>query len=49
MLPIPGEYEKGIDKVTDTELAAVNIVRDKFHPDWNYTIHPNQYGALIMS
>lgn len=44
----PGEYEKGI-KVTDTELAAVNIVRDEFHPDWNYTIHPNQYGALIMS
>ena len=37
------------DKVTDTELAAVNIVRDEFHPDWNYTIHPNQYGALIMS
>jgi len=41
-----GEYEKGI-KVTDAELAAVNIVRDEFHPDWNYTIHPNQSGALI--
>src|SRR5450755_2923941 len=35
----PGEYEKGI-KVTDAELAAVNIERDPFHPDWNYTIHP---------
>ena len=35
----PGDYEKGI-KVTDAELAAVNIVRDEFHPDWNYTIHP---------
>ncbi len=34
----PGAYEKGI-KVTDAELADVNIVRDKFHPDWNYTIH----------
>jgi Rhodopirellula transposase DDE domain len=44
----PGEYEKGI-KVTDGELAAVNIVRDEFHPDWNYTIHPNQSGALIIS
>ena len=43
-----GEYEKGI-KVTDAELAAVNIVRDEFHPDWNYTIHPNQSGALITS
>jgi transposase len=36
----PGEYEKGI-KVTDGELAAVNITRHDFHPDWNYTIHPH--------
>ena len=35
--PGPGHYEKGI-KVTDQELAAVNIERDQFHPDWNYTI-----------
>ncbi|MDX6720253.1 MAG: hypothetical protein QOJ63_2507, partial [Solirubrobacteraceae bacterium] len=35
----PGEYEKGI-KVSATELAAVNITRHDFHPDWNYTIHP---------
>src|SRR5450755_3303262 len=35
----PGRYEKGT-KVTDRELAAVNIERDGFHPDWNYTIHP---------
>ena len=39
----PGEYEKGI-KVTDAELAAVNIERDQFHPDWNYTIHPTHKG-----
>jgi hypothetical protein len=44
----PGEYEKGI-KVTDAELAAVNIVRDEFHPDWNYTIHPSPTGALIIA
>ena len=44
----PGEYEKGI-KVNDAELAAVTIVRDELHPDWNYTIHPNQSGALILS
>lgn len=32
-------YDLGI-KVSDEELAAVNIKRDKFHGDWNYTIHP---------
>lgn len=33
------DYEKGI-KVPDEELAAVNIERDQFHGEWNYTIHP---------
>jgi hypothetical protein len=34
-------YEKGI-KVTNEELEAVRLKRDKFHGDWNYTIeqHP---------
>lgn len=36
----PGEYEKGI-KVTDIELAALNIVREEFHPAWNDMIHPH--------
>jgi transposase len=27
-------------KITDAELAAVNIHRADFHPDWNYTIQP---------
>jgi hypothetical protein len=44
----PGEYVKGI-KVSDAELAAVNIVRDSFHPDWNYTINPQPTAALILS
>jgi len=44
----PGQYEKPI-KVTDAEIAAVNIVRDDFHPDWNYTINPQQTTALINS
>ena len=35
------KYTKGI-KVTDNELKQVNIIRDKFHGEWNYTIHPNQ-------
>jgi hypothetical protein len=43
----PESYEKGI-KVTDAELAAVNIVRDEFHGDWNYTIHPS-HTAVISS
>lgn len=32
-------YPKGI-KITDLELASVNTVGDKFHPNWNYTIIP---------
>jgi len=43
-----GEYGKGI-KVTDAELATVNIVRDGFHPDWNYEIKPKLTTALITS
>ena len=29
-------------KVTDEELATVNIQRDEFHGEWNYTISPRQ-------
>lgn len=32
-------YAKGI-KVSDTQMAALNITRDGFHPEWNYTISP---------
>lgn len=32
-------YPKGI-KVTDKEFAAIRIVRDEFHGEWNYTILP---------
>ena len=34
------KYLKGI-KVTDKELRQVNIVRDEFHGEWNYAIHPH--------
>ena len=34
-------YPKGI-KVTDAEMAALNIERDTFHGEWNYTISPDQ-------
>ena len=32
-------YERGV-KVSDAELAAVNLVRDEFHGEWNYAIKP---------
>jgi hypothetical protein len=35
----PRSYPKGI-KVTDTEMASLNITGDAFHPEWNYTIAP---------
>jgi hypothetical protein len=34
-----GRYPKGA-KVSDAQLAALNIKYDSFHPDWNYTILP---------
>jgi len=34
-------YPTGL-KVTDEELAALNIVRDSFHGEWNYTIKPQE-------
>ena len=34
-------YEKGI-KVSDAEMAALNIAGDDFHPEWNYTIKPRR-------
>ncbi len=36
-------YEKGI-KVSKAELAAVKLVGDDFHPEWNYTISPRRPG-----
>jgi hypothetical protein len=42
-----GRYPKGIS-VSDTEMAAINITRDDFHGDWNYTISPAPNRALIL-
>ncbi len=28
--------------VTDLEWASIDVVRDEFHGDWNYTIRPNR-------
>ena len=34
-------YEKGI-KISDAEMATLNIEGDDFHPEWNYTIRPRR-------
>ena len=33
-------YERGIE-ISDKQLDRVNITRDDFHGDWNYTINPS--------
>ena len=37
-----GVYPHGV-KVSDAELAAVNLTRDEFHGEWNYVITPQIY------
>ena len=34
-------YPKGI-KVSDAQIAAINLSRHSFHGDWNYTIAPRR-------
>ena len=34
------EYKTGI-KVTKQEMESINLFRDSFHPEWNYSIKPN--------
>ena len=34
-----GKYPTGI-KITDTELALLNLKPDNFHGEWNYTVLP---------
>ncbi|MGI8729822.1 MAG: ISAzo13 family transposase [Solirubrobacteraceae bacterium] len=34
------DYPQGIE-VSDAQLAAVNLHRDEFHGEWNYTIKPS--------
>jgi hypothetical protein len=36
-----GKYPTGI-KVSDNELAVVNLVQDDFHGEWNYVIAPGK-------
>lgn len=34
------EYPKGI-KISDKELAQINLKQEPFHGEWNYTVLPN--------
>jgi len=34
-------YPKGV-KVSDDQMQTINIKRNEFHGDWNYTIEPNR-------
>ena len=36
------EYEKG-RTVSDEQMATINLRRDPFHGEWNYTIDPSQH------
>jgi len=35
----PKTYPKGI-KISDADMATLNIERDTFHPEWNYAVKP---------
>ena len=34
-------FQSGIG-VTDEERKSINVIRDEFRGDWNYTIRPRQ-------
>lgn len=34
-----GQYPKG-QEISDEQMAQIRLVPHRFHPDWNYTIHP---------
>jgi hypothetical protein len=34
-----GSYEKGI-KISDMQMKEINLAKDSFHGEWNYTISP---------
>lgn len=35
-----GQYPKG-QEVSDEQMAQIRLAPHRFHPDWNYTIHPH--------
>jgi transposase len=41
----PGSYPEG-QRITDAQMATLNLELDRFHGDWNYTIHPRKPRTL---
>ncbi|HVP11519.1 MAG TPA: ISAzo13 family transposase [Phycisphaerae bacterium] len=41
------DYAKGI-KVSDSEMAALSITGNEFHPEWNYTISPRKSDSAVI-
>jgi hypothetical protein len=39
------QYPPGV-KVSDEQMATIHIIPDRFHGEWNYTIHPRQTGRV---
>jgi hypothetical protein len=37
-----GQYPKG-QEVSDEQMAQIRLAPHRFHPDWNYTIHPQPH------
>jgi len=45
----PNTYPAGV-KVSDKDLATINLHRDDFHGEWNYTIRPrSRSGEMVIS
>jgi len=42
------EYEKG-RSVSDEQMATINLRRDPFHGEWNYTIYPSRHESDAAS
>jgi hypothetical protein len=43
----PNTYPKGVT-VSDHDMAAINIERDAFHGEWNYTIRPRNISGRAV-
>jgi len=43
----PNRYPKGVT-VSDAEMAGLNIARDEFHGEWNYTLSPRPKDQALV-
>ena len=42
-----GIYPIGV-KVTDEQVEAVPLTRDRFHGEWNYTVHSGHVTEVVL-